>query len=82
MSGSAGCNQYFADYRMYGPSMSIGTVGATRRFCAEPEELMHQEQLYLDALQTTDTFRLDGDRLELRTANGALAVSFKRAAGN
>ncbi|MBK7325730.1 putative Heat shock protein [Candidatus Propionivibrio aalborgensis] len=81
VSGSAGCNQYFAAYTLDGPSMRIGAAGATRRFCAEPDGMMNQERLYLEALQTTATFRLNGDRLELRTANGALAVSFRRETG-
>lgn len=81
IGGNDGCNQYFAAYTLDGPSMRIGAAGATRRFCAEPDGMMNQERLYLEALQTTATFRLDGNRLELRTANGSLAASFRRVAG-
>jgi heat shock protein HslJ len=40
---------------------------------------MEQETLFLQALQTSATFRMDGDQLELRTADGSLAVSLTRA---
>jgi heat shock protein HslJ len=81
VTGDAGCNQFFATYELVGQAMSIGKVAATRKFCAEPEGLMQQEALYLAALKSTATFRLNGDRLELRAADGALAVTFKRIAG-
>jgi heat shock protein HslJ len=78
VTGSAGCNQYFADYRGGDASMVIGRPGATRRFCAEPEGMMDQEARYLEALVSTTTFRLDGRRLALRTSDGALAVTLER----
>ena len=37
-------------------------------FRAEPPGVMEQEARYLTLLQGIDAFRLDGDRLELRTA--------------
>ena len=40
---------------------------------------MEQEQGYLAALETVATFALRGDKLELRTEDGALAVMFTRA---
>lgn len=78
VTGIAGCNRYFATYELESQSLGIGPAGATRRFCAEPEGLMRQEALYLEALQSAATFRLDGARLELRRADGALAVIFNR----
>jgi hypothetical protein len=39
---------------------------------------MEQEAAYLAALQTVSTRRIEGDRLELRTATGALAAVFVR----
>ena len=40
---------------------------------------MAQEQAFLKALEPVATARVDGDRLELRTAAGALAVVLTRA---
>jgi heat shock protein HslJ len=81
VTGNAGCNQYFATYKLDGQAMSIGMAAATRKFCAEPEGLMQQEALYLEALKSTSTFRLNGDRLELRAEDGALAATLNRSAG-
>jgi heat shock protein HslJ len=81
ISGHAGCNRYFAPYTLAGDALTIGSAGATRMACAEPAGLMQQEALFLAALATVATWRIDGDRLELRTAQGALAVSLRRNAG-
>jgi hypothetical protein len=40
---------------------------------------MDQETKYLAALSTASTYRIDGARLEMRTADGAIAASFARA---
>jgi heat shock protein HslJ len=42
--------------------------------CAEPEGVMEQEAQYLAALQTAAIYKLEGNRLQLRTADSALAV--------
>ncbi len=76
LSGSAGCNRYTATYEAAGTSIKIGPVGSTRMACADPAGAMTQEMQFLQALATAATYRLDGDRLELRTADGALAASF------
>jgi heat shock protein HslJ len=78
VTGSAGCNQYFAGYEVKGESISIALPGATRRFCAEPEEIMDQEAGFLEALSSVATFRLEGERLALRTLDGALALTLVR----
>jgi heat shock protein HslJ len=43
------------------------------------QAVMDQEQQYLAALQSAATYRIDGSKLELRTADGALAADFARA---
>lgn len=80
VSGSAGCNRYTAAYTTTGDTLSIAQAAATRRMCVTPEGAMQQEQRFLEALGKAATARLDGDRLELRTADGALAVTLRRAA--
>jgi len=81
VTGSAGCNQYFAAYKLDGHAIRIGVAATTRKYCPEPEGLMEQEGLYLEALKSSSSFRLNGDRLELRTADGATAVTLHRSAG-
>jgi heat shock protein HslJ len=78
VTGSAGCNQYFADYRGGDGSIVIGVPGATRRFCADPQGIMDQEAHFLEALRSAATFRLEGERLALRTPDGALALTLVR----
>jgi heat shock protein HslJ len=79
LTGSAGCNNYNASYETSGDNnISIGPAATTRKFCADPEGTMDQEQQYLAALQTAATYKIELDRLELRTAEGALAADFAR----
>lgn len=78
ITGSAGCNRYTAPVVVDGVSVTIGPAAATRRLCAEPDGVMEQEGRYLRALESAATLRLEGRRLELRTADGALAVSLTR----
>jgi uncharacterized lipoprotein YbaY len=76
LSGSAGCNNYTASYQVDGSSITIGPAATTRKACAQPEGIMEQEQQYLTALSSAATHRLVGNKLELRTADGALAVTY------
>lgn len=76
-SGSAGCNRFTSAYRAEGESLSFQSTAATRRMCGAAG-LMEQEQAYLNALRSVALARREGDRLELRTAGGALAAIFER----
>lgn len=78
VSGSAGCNNYSGTYQSDGSSLRFGPMATTRKMCAEPQRIMEQEQQFLKALETVATVRREGDGLELRTAEGALAVSLTR----
>lgn len=75
VSGSAGCNSYSATYASSESSLRFGPAATTRRMCATPERIMEQEQQFLKALERVATARQEGDRLELRDADGALALS-------
>jgi len=79
LSGSAGCNNYTASYETDGNKISIGPAATTRKMCAEPPNIMDQEMQYLQALSTAATYRIDGSKMEFRTADGALAANFQRA---
>ncbi len=78
LTGFAGCNNYDAPYKATPPKLSIGTVASTRKECATPKGVMTQELEYLTALHTAATYRIEGSRLELRTASGALAAELQR----
>lgn len=76
-TGSAGCNTFSAVYESEAPRLRFGQVATTRKMCAGTRT-MDQELAFLRALQTVTAARIDGNRLELRTADGALAVSATR----
>ena len=82
LAGSAGCNNYNAAYEVDDASaaegeISVGPAASTRMMCPEPEGIMEQEALYLAALETAEVFRIEGDRLQLRTAGGSLVADFR-----
>jgi heat shock protein HslJ len=76
--GSAGCNNYFGPYETDGENISMGPFGTTRKACQEPEGIMEQESQYLAALETADTYSIDGLNMNMRTADGATVANFRR----
>jgi heat shock protein HslJ len=80
-SGSAGCNSFNSRYTADGAQLKFAPPASTRKMCAEPEGVMEQEQMLLAALETVATAQVEGDRLELRRADGALALSATRDGG-
>lgn len=77
VSGSAGCNRYTAAYTVEGTNTTIAPAAATRMACPQPG-VMERERQFLDALTSVRSARIEGDRLELRTATDALAISAVR----
>lgn len=78
LTGDSGVNRYRSTYEVTGDAqISIAPPAGTRM--AGPAELMEQERLYLDALASARTFTLDGDRLTLRDASDAIAVTLTRS---
>ena len=79
LSGSAGCNNYVTGYTTDGSQISIGPAASTMMLCPEPEGIMEQEAAYLAALATAATYSINGQVLEMRTADDAMAVRFEVA---
>ncbi len=77
LTGKSGCNTYNTTYKTDGSAISIQPAATTRMAC--PPEVMEQEAQYLSALQSASKFKLGEKTLELRTAEGALLVSYKSA---
>ena len=77
--GSGGCNKYTANWTQEGASLRFTPAASTRRMCPG-EGVMEQEQAFFAAMQTVTTMRMEGDRLEMRTADDALALMLKRSA--
>jgi len=79
VTGSAGCNRYFADYTLSGTSLRFGPVGATKMFCGDPAGLMQQEQTYLSRLGSVESYRIQGSQLVLTDGSGSQLLSFRAA---
>jgi heat shock protein HslJ len=77
VTGSAGCNRYFADYTLNGTSLRFGHVGATKMYCGDPAGLMQQEQTYLARLGSVESYRIEASRLVLMDGSGSLVLSYR-----
>lgn len=79
ISGNAGCNAFTGSYKLEdGGKIAIGPLATTRKLCNAPEGVMEQEAQFIAALEQAATYRIEGDRLQLRTAEGATAANFQR----
>jgi heat shock protein HslJ len=76
ITGSAGCNQYFASYTVTGTSLQVSQVGSTKMYCTT-EGVMQQEGTYLTLIGQAKTFTTNGDRLTLADEKGAALISFR-----
>jgi uncharacterized lipoprotein YbaY len=78
VSGSAGCNNFNAGYELQAQTLSIGPAAITRRMCMI-DGIMEQETGFLAALSTVGSWEIRGERLQLRSHEGALAVDLVSA---
>ena len=79
LAGTAGCNTYRATYEIDGAAITIDEPVATEKACTTPEGVMEQEQAYLSALPLTASYRVEGDRLSLLTAEGTYVAAYQRS---
>ena len=79
LTGSAGCNHYFASYNMTGTLLSVSSVGSTKMYCTSPG-VMQQESTFLASLNRAAAFTITGNRLSLAEANGTTLLSFTKDA--
>ena len=79
ISGSDGCNQYSGSYMVSGSQLQVSpTLASTMMACGEPAGVMEQEAQYLAALQSAATYQIEGNVMQLRTKDDALAAIFNR----
>jgi len=78
VAGSSGCNQYTGGYQLDGQQIRLGHVASTRKMC-QGEDVMQREAAFLSALATVATWDVRGERLQLRRADGALALDLVAA---
>ena len=72
--GNGGCNRFFGSYELEDGSVQIGPLGSTRMACPEPA--MSFEISFMEALRTSTTASLVGNKLVLRADKDIIAVRF------
>ncbi|MEA3338204.1 MAG: META domain-containing protein [Chloroflexota bacterium] len=74
LSGNSGCNQYSGSYSVSGNRISVGPLVSTQMACGH--DTMEQERIYLEALQSANTYELNGGQLIIRAATGQEILRF------
>ena len=75
ITGSAGCNHYFASYEVKGTAITIGQAGSTLMYCDTPS-VMDQESAYLSLLGKATSVTVNNERLILADAKGTTILTF------
>jgi len=70
VSGSGGCNTYFASYEINGKNLSISNLAWTEMACLLPAGVMEQEQEFLSLLADVESFKIDDTSLIITCSNG------------
>ncbi|MCB0549078.1 MAG: META domain-containing protein [Phaeodactylibacter sp.] len=69
VSGSAGCNSYFASFETRKEQLKFDGIGATEKYCPG---LMEQEKQYFGLLEEAQAFILRPGQLEITSPAGKL----------
>jgi heat shock protein HslJ len=80
VSGSAGCNQYFAGYELEGEGLYLGPVGRTEMACMEVDR-MEREDAFLKALEAVAGYSIKMGTLTLTDAAGETLIIFTSGEG-
>jgi len=78
LTGNSGCNEFNGSYKVNGDQITIGTLASTMKMCSDPAGVMDQEAQYQAALQSAASYQIEGNVLQLRTKDDALAAMFNR----
>lgn len=78
VSGAAGCNRYFGSVTVAGDRITFGMIATTKMACAE--EIMTQEQAFVELLGQVTNYTLDGNRLILYADGGNRTLIFEGGA--
>lgn len=77
ITGSAGCNHYFAAYEMKGTAVTIGQAATTLMYCTGPG-VMEQESAYLALLGQAASATAGNETLVFADATGIRILSFAK----
>lgn len=78
MSGSTGCNNYFAAYQTNGDRLTLEGGGVTEMACLAPDGVMEQETRFLDYWNQVERFHLSAEQLTLFTRAGEQLIFVPR----
>ena len=70
VSGLGGCNQYGGEYKSSGQTLSFSALYMTEMACMSPEEIMDQEQLFLQYLGDARSFEIMNGQLQISRSSG------------
>jgi heat shock protein HslJ len=76
LTGSAGCNDYFARFRVSADGLTISPIGSTKKYCPEPNGVMTQEATYLSILQNVTSYSTINNQLNLMDASGKTTLFY------
>ena len=79
--GSAGCNDYAGTLTPVNDYFTVGPIISTQKACADPAGIMEQEQAYLTALQGTNGYSWEEQRINNTTVVTAGQLSYVLADG-
>jgi len=79
VSGIAGCNNYSASYQANRNKLSFDPIATTRKICSTPLGIMQQENGFLFALDSTTSYKLNRNSLEMLDSKGNTLLTFRRA---
>jgi heat shock protein HslJ len=74
VSGSTGCNSFHGTYTLSGDSLSFGPLATTRKACEQ--EVMTQEQAFVQAMEQVTGFSIEGPQLTLVDAGDSALLIF------
>jgi heat shock protein HslJ len=76
ISGSAGCNYYAGGFEIDGNQISIGSLATTAMTCPDTDD---QEQVYLEALGSAETYHLFGQKMSINFNDGEEVLIYTSA---
>ena len=75
-AGHGTCNRYFATVAVTGDAIRFSGIGSTRMAC--PEALANQESNYLKALESAESFVIEGTSLAIHSRDLPAPLLFSR----
>ncbi len=77
LAATGGCNQLGGAYDLQGNALTFSALVSTKMMC---QDVMEQEDALSHAFESTKTFRIRGNKLELMDGAGTVVARFEAAA--